>query len=620
MEDFQKGLPSSDSHFYELSMDKWLIAEQRVQEILWAVQPSVASEWKRRDLIDYIQRVVKGSFGTEVLSFGSVPLKTYIPDGDIDLTILCPRNREEDLARAVCSLLQDQPKELGFLFREVRYIPAKVDQFIGRDHLFKKSIILIKAWCYYESRTLGAPAGLISTYALETLVLCIINLFHLSLHGPLQVLHKFLEYYSQFDWQNYCISINGPVSLSSVLKLRETTESEGKNLLLTKEFVKNCRVAFSERRKKSEARLQEFPIKYRNVVDPLKDNNNLGRSVNSGNCKRIQSAFAYGENQLRTILALPGESIGHELQREFFNATVDRNGRGERPDLQTPVPAFGSGRSVPSNLNGDYDHHYGGILYAQVLHEQSLHLSSQPCPRPSQVENNTTWNARPWSMEQHSWNVFNRMPVNAYGYSFYHCASQPTADMRTFAGTGTYIPDARPHYRGEHLMVRERPESRTHLVTIEPAQKDKRVVTGINTGVHVSSFGPSVEEFPHLPGMQVPPPSASLQSQVPAHTSEDHNLGVLGPAPVPLGMHSLETRADSHSSLTHDFRPRVPETGMPNQQVRSNIDEIDREQFQLHSKDFPPLPKKTNIIDEINEEQFQLDNKDFPPLGTKTNL
>jgi hypothetical protein len=63
----------------------------------------------------------------------------------------------------------------------------QVDRLVGKDHLFKRSIILIKAWCYYESRILGAHHGLISTYALETLVLYIFHLFHSSLNGPLAV-------------------------------------------------------------------------------------------------------------------------------------------------------------------------------------------------------------------------------------------------------------------------------------------------------------------------------------------------------------------------------------------------------------------------------------------------
>jgi hypothetical protein len=66
-------------------------------------------------------------------------------------------------------------------------LSVQTDRLIGKDHLFKRSIILIKAWCYYESRILGAPHGLISTYALETLVLYIFHLFHASLNGPLAV-------------------------------------------------------------------------------------------------------------------------------------------------------------------------------------------------------------------------------------------------------------------------------------------------------------------------------------------------------------------------------------------------------------------------------------------------
>jgi len=45
----------------------------------------------------------------------------------------------------------------------------------------------VKAWCYYESRLLGAHHGLISTYALETMVLYIFNLYHAQLHSPLRV-------------------------------------------------------------------------------------------------------------------------------------------------------------------------------------------------------------------------------------------------------------------------------------------------------------------------------------------------------------------------------------------------------------------------------------------------
>lgn len=128
----------------------------------------------------------------------------------------------------------------------------QVDQLIGKNHLFKRSVVLIKAWCFYESRILGAHSGLISTYALETLIVHIINLYHSTLCSPLavspcypilfklqlfgymltnwyctngsflnfaavqQVLYKFLAYYSKFDWENYCVAINGVMLISDL--------------------------------------------------------------------------------------------------------------------------------------------------------------------------------------------------------------------------------------------------------------------------------------------------------------------------------------------------------------------------------------------------------------------
>lgn len=76
---------------------------------------------------------------------------------------------------------------LPLLFLLTKNLVAQIDQVINHDHLFKRSIILIKAWCYYESRILGAHHGLISTYALEILVLYIFHVFNNSFAGPLEV-------------------------------------------------------------------------------------------------------------------------------------------------------------------------------------------------------------------------------------------------------------------------------------------------------------------------------------------------------------------------------------------------------------------------------------------------
>uniref|UniRef100_A0A2P2MG29 Uncharacterized protein MANES_07G140200 n=1 Tax=Rhizophora mucronata TaxID=61149 RepID=A0A2P2MG29_RHIMU len=332
----------------------------------------------------------------QVYPLGSVPLKTYLPDGDIDLTAFTFKNMEEDLARDVCYILKAAEQDPQFQVKNVQYIQAKVkivkfsiknisvdisfnqiggicalcfleqvDQLAGGDHLLKRSIILIKAWCLYESRILGAYHGLISTYTLVIMIVHIINLFHSSLPGPLAVLWRFLDYYSTFDWDNYCVSINGPVAISSLPVIAAgSLKNTGNCLLLSQEFWQNFRECFSVQIKAPKNTGLQFPVKHLNIMDPLKEGNNLGHSVSRANFHRIRRAFSHGAQCLREILMLPAESMGAGLEKFFVN-TLDRNGRGERPDVPVPVPAFGTGRSEVSDLCGDYSSYSTALLCGQ---------------------------------------------------------------------------------------------------------------------------------------------------------------------------------------------------------------------------------------------------------------
>ncbi|GLU14900.1 hypothetical protein SLE2022_314410 [Rubroshorea leprosula] len=372
----------------QIATDKeiWQKAEEATQKIIAQVKPTVVSEERRKVVIDYVQRLLKPCLGCGVFPFGSVPLKTYLPDGDIDLTAFGGLNVEEALANYLCSVLEfeEQNSDAEFVVKDVQLIRAevklvkclvqnivvdisfnqlgglctlcfleKVDRLIGKDNLFKRSIILIKAWCYYESRILGAHHGLIATYALETLVLYIFHFFHSSLDGPLAVLYKFLDYFSKFDWDNYCISLNGPIRISSLPEvLVETPENGGVDLLLSNDFLKDCLERFSVPSKGFETNLRTFPQKHLNIVDPLKENNNLGRSVSKGNFYRIRSAFIYGARKLRHILSQAEENIGEELHK-FFQNTWTRHGSGQRPDVPDSVPMTGySGLTATPPISG----------------------------------------------------------------------------------------------------------------------------------------------------------------------------------------------------------------------------------------------------------------------------
>uniref|UniRef100_A0A5B7AM32 Uncharacterized protein n=1 Tax=Davidia involucrata TaxID=16924 RepID=A0A5B7AM32_DAVIN len=313
---FSPPLPPSNPDPSSIGEDSWVTAEQTTQEVVCCIQPNLASEDKRTDVIEYMQRLIRCCLGCEVFPYGSVPLKTYLPDGDIDLTALGSPNVEDALARDVLAVLQGEEqnenaeyevKDTQFIDAEVKLVKClvqnividisfnqlgglctlcfleQVDRLVGKNHLFKRSIILIKAWCYYESRILGAHHGLISTYALETLVLYIFHLFHSSLNDPLAVLYRFLDYFSKFDWENYCISLNGPVCKSSLPDIVVEMPNNWKDdLMLSEEFLRNCMDMFSVPSRGIETKLRAFPQKHLNIIDPLKENNNLGRSVHRG--------------------------------------------------------------------------------------------------------------------------------------------------------------------------------------------------------------------------------------------------------------------------------------------------------------------------------------------------
>ncbi|KAL2251816.1 UNVERIFIED_CONTAM: hypothetical protein Sindi_2303900 [Sesamum indicum] len=390
-------LPGAGPVMRALDTDRWSRAEERTAELIACIQPNPLSEERRNAVADYVQRLIMKCFPCQVCTFGSVPLKTYLPDGDIDLTAFShDQNLKDAWANQVRDMLENEEKNENaeFHVKEVQYIQAEVkiikclvenivvdisfnqvgglctlcfldevDNLINQNHLFKRSIILIKAWCYYESRILGAHHGLISTYALETLVLYIFHVFNNSFHGPLEVLYRFLEFFSNFDWDNFCVSLWGPVPISSLPDVTaEPPRKDSGELLLSKLFLDACSSVYAVFPGGQENNGQPFISKHFNVIDPLRVNNNLGRSVSKGNFFRIRSAFAFGAKRLARLLDCPRENLIGEVNQFFMN-TWKRHGSGNRPDapivdpwcmrLSTPdgVHEFGNSNKTTSGNN-----------------------------------------------------------------------------------------------------------------------------------------------------------------------------------------------------------------------------------------------------------------------------
>jgi hypothetical protein len=85
-----------------------------------------------------------------------------------------------------------------------------------RPNLLKKGIILVKAWCYYEARVLGAHHSLLSSYALEVMVLYVLQHYHRRTRTPFALLVTYLQVFSAFDWSTYGLTLHGPIPLSQI--------------------------------------------------------------------------------------------------------------------------------------------------------------------------------------------------------------------------------------------------------------------------------------------------------------------------------------------------------------------------------------------------------------------
>ncbi|KAL2486235.1 PAP/OAS1 substrate-binding domain superfamily [Abeliophyllum distichum] len=491
-----------------INAECWAAADEAAQQVVNCIHPTLNSEKERKEVIDYVRRLFKHGLDCEVFPYGSVPLKTYLPFGDIDLTTLRSPNIQGSLAHDVIDLLQGEEqnenaeyevKETQFIDAEVKIVKCivrgmvtdisfnqlgglhtlcfleQVDCLVGKNHLFKRSIILVKAWCYYESRTLGAHRGLISTYALETLVLYIFHLFNSSLNGPLEVLYRFLECFGQFDWETYCISLQGPVCISSLPDIVvEMPENGPTNLMLSEEFLKNCKELFSfPSRGGLETKPKAFQRKHLNIIDPLKENNNLGRSVNKGNFYRIRSAFKYGAQKLGQVLLQPRDKVADGVS-EFFKNTLTRHGHKYGSNIRHCALTFGDIKAsgASSNLNdnrvenlshalremgltgtggdsealnpladlaGDYDSHIRCLQYAQLCQGFALSTPalSDPPPSPSWIQNENPQDTVSLSLPPGQ-NQFLRVNLNSvFVEPPMHPASDSALPTMAFGSEGT---------------------------------------------------------------------------------------------------------------------------------------------------------------------------------------
>ena len=367
-----------------------------MDRLVACLQPCLQSETRRYAIASYIVDCVKRCFQggaryalprrVEAFPFGSVPLKAYLPDGDLDISIFTEAKLKDSWAHDLKSFLQGEmlagegsvgsgqgrngKGRSGIQIQEVQIIQAEVklvkcivsglevdvscnalgglcavaflewcDEWLGKNHLLKKSILLVKAWCYYESRLLGAHHGMLSSYALEVMVLFILNVHGSELDSPLEVFHRFMQVFAEFDFDRYCLSILGPIELDSfphprldVLALPTNQEPlfgaaelrDAVSQYSTKPEEATCAIeCLSHSLSCSRNERPSFHLnrKHMNIMDPLMPTNNLGRSVSKSNSVRMRTAFAHGARSLTHVFMYQEPAVASQRIALYFNNT-----------------------------------------------------------------------------------------------------------------------------------------------------------------------------------------------------------------------------------------------------------------------------------------------------------
>jgi hypothetical protein len=218
-----------------------------------------------------------------------------------------------------------------------------VDRVLGRNHIFKQSLLLIKAWLQLEGPrlypegigmdVLNAAAGGLSTYALQVLVLCAINncgesMWH-SLSHPLDILLLFLQVYSEWDFESHVVSFRGKLTTQMQSVHAEegiaTILQDGIECPFFTEYnqrygadgppPKNGGQAPRQRQPHNvpqsspTANAALFGFKCCNIVDPLNPLKNVGRSMSQAVLACLQTILRAGVKQMTVSIRESARSL-----------------------------------------------------------------------------------------------------------------------------------------------------------------------------------------------------------------------------------------------------------------------------------------------------------------------
>ena len=356
-----------------------LIERNFVDYIINLVGPNKESDEIRQSKLSIIKQIIVNGFKepdiiVHVFCFGSFPFKDYHKDSDIDVTVvledksthkLITMNSNEYLNRILTIIenslrnyFSQSDEYIERIDADVRLIKCKfegvsfdisINNFSGLfkiifmhnlenkyldRYFYKKTLVLIKTWCYYQGSILGSNIGLLGSYALEILVLYMFNNYGGTFNNEIEAFFTFFDLISKVNWENQVLTIYGlfdnnqlanyGLNLENLLKKYKFSDKQIIKYNEISEFVKQF-----ERFNNIEE-VQNFNVnkkilfigKYNMyIIDPIFNSNNLAKSVNLHNYSRIKELFSYMSIKCNELLK--GKISGTLNPNEYLNSLLE---------------------------------------------------------------------------------------------------------------------------------------------------------------------------------------------------------------------------------------------------------------------------------------------------------
>ena len=204
----------------------------------------------------------------------------------------------------------------------------------NKRNLFRRTFLLIKGWFLYEGKLMGSNIGLMATYTLEILVLYLFNFYFNEINNEFDGFIKFFEIMEKFNWTDEIISLFGLISKFDFHKkieankkynqiinrpfwyLEKKDNEENNDLIGIKDsnksllnfnevqnsmFYLNRGIEFTCLKNKENILLKANFDKFVNVLDPLNNYNNLGKSINYHSKSRMDKVMPFMRIKLQNI-------------------------------------------------------------------------------------------------------------------------------------------------------------------------------------------------------------------------------------------------------------------------------------------------------------------------------